>query len=76
MASPGTGPVTSQVYDDIATTTITRRSKKLADNLAHNTALLLRLNERGNIRTFSGGQAIVEEIMFSGPGNFQYLIAA
>lgn len=72
MATPGTGGVTSTAYDDIATTTIARRSKKLADNLTHNTALLFRLQERGNVRTASGGQAIVEEITYSGPGNFQY----
>ena len=59
-------------YGDIATTTIQRRSKKLADNLTKNTALLTRLNEKGNIRTFTGGSTIVEEIMYSGPGNFTY----
>lgn len=59
-------------YDDLATTTIERRSKKLADNLSDNTALLYRLKERGNMRTFSGGRVIEEELMFSGPGNFQY----
>lgn len=33
MAGPGTGGVTSTNYDDIATTTIARRSRMLADNL-------------------------------------------
>lgn len=59
-------------YDDLATTTIERRSKKLADNLSENTALMYRLKEKGKIRTFSGGRVIEEELMFSGPGNFQY----
>lgn len=59
-------------YDDLATTTIDKRSRKLADNLSQNTALLYRLNEKGKIRTFSGGRNIEEELMFSGPGNFQY----
>ena len=72
MAGPGTGGVTSTNYDDIATTTITRRSRKLADNLSEQTALLMRMKERGKIRTFNGGQAIVEELAYSGPGNFQY----
>lgn len=72
MAGPGTGGVTSTNYDDIATTTIARRSRKLADNLSDNTALLMRLKQRGKIRTFTGGQAIVEELAYSGPGNFQY----
>lgn len=70
MASPNSS------YDDIATTTIERRSRKLADNLSNNTALLMRLKERGRIRTAPGGRVILEEIAFSGPGNFQYLIAA
>lgn len=70
MASP------NSTYDDVATTTIERRSKKLADNLSWNTALLFRLKEKGKIRTFTGGRTIVEELAFSGPGNFQYLNAA
>ena len=59
-------------YDDLATTTIERRSRKLADNLSENTALMFRLKEKGKVRTFSGGRVIEEELMFSGPGNFQY----
>jgi len=66
MASP------NATYDDIATTTIERRSKKLADNLTENTALMFRMNERGNRRTAPGGRIIVEELAFSGPGNFAY----
>jgi hypothetical protein len=59
-------------YDDVATTTIERRSRKLADNLSDNTALLQRLKKKGKQRTFSGGRTIVEELAFAGPGNFQY----
>lgn len=59
-------------YDDVATTTIERRTKKLKDNLSNNTALLMRLKERGRMRTFTGGRTIVEELAYSGPGNFQY----
>lgn len=66
MATPNSS------FDDIITTTLRRRSKKLADNVSHNTALLYRLKERGRSRPFSGGRTIVEEIAFSGPGNFQY----
>ena len=53
----------SQVSDMIATT-IAARSKKLADNLTHNNALLFMLNKRGNVRTVSGGTHIQEEIMY------------
>jgi hypothetical protein len=59
-------------FDDVITTTLRNRSKKLADNLSDNTALMFRMKEKGRIRTFSGGRTIVEEIAFSGPGNFQY----
>lgn len=58
-------------FDDVITTTLRRRSKKLADNLSDNTALLSRVKARGKVRTFSGGRSIVEEIAFSGPGNYQ-----
>jgi len=59
-------------FDDIITTTLRRRSKKLADNVSENTALLTRLKERGTARPFNGGRTIVEEIAFAGPGNFQW----
>lgn len=66
MATPNSS------FDDVITTTLRNRSKKLADNLSQNTALMFRLKERGKQRTFSGGRTIVEEIAFSGPGNFAY----
>lgn len=54
---------------DIVATTIENRSKKLADNVTKNNALLARLNERGNIRTVSGGSVIFEELTFAENGN-------
>lgn len=66
MANPNTN------FDEIITTTLRRRSKKLADNFSENTALLARLKARGKRRPFSGGRTIVEEIAFDGPGNFQW----
>lgn len=54
---------------DIVATTIESRSKKLADNVTKNNALLSRLNERGNIRTVSGGSLIFEELSFAENGN-------
>ena len=61
-------------YTDVITTTIERRSKTLADNLSNNTALMTKLKTRGGgaTRTFSGGRVIEEELMYAGPGNFQY----
>ena len=54
---------------DIVATTIEARSRTLADNVTKNNALLSRLNERGNIRTVSGGSLIFEEISFAENGN-------
>jgi hypothetical protein len=54
---------------DIVATTIENRSKKLADNVTKNNALLSRLNQRGNIRTVSGGSLILEELSFAENAN-------
>ena len=50
---------------DIIATTIQNRSGELADNLLNNNALLKRLRERGNVRPVSGGNVILEEIMYN-----------
>ncbi len=50
---------------DIIATTIQNRSGTLADNLTNNNALLRRLQERGNVKSFSGGNVILEEIMYN-----------
>lgn len=52
---------------DIIATTIQSRSGELADNLTNNNALLRRLKSRGNVRPFSGGNVILEEIMYNDP---------
>ena len=49
---------------DIIATTIQSRSGVLADNLTQNNAILQRLNSKGNVRPFSGGNVILEEIMY------------
>jgi len=54
---------------DIIATTIQSRSKQIADNVTKNNALLARLNQRGNIRTISGGNTILEELSFAENGN-------
>lgn len=59
-------------FDDIISTTLRKRSGKLADNVSDNTALLFRLKEKGRTKAIAGGRTIVEEIAFAGPGNFQY----
>jgi hypothetical protein len=54
---------------DIVATTIEKRSKKIADNVSKNNALLARLKQRGRTRTFSGGRLIYEELSFAQNGN-------
>ena len=60
-------------WSAIATTTLFNRSKKLADNVTKNNALLRRLSQKGKIKPFDGGQAIVQEIEYSENG---YQVAA
>jgi len=50
---------------DIIATTIQSRSGELADNVTNNNALLRRLKQKGNVRPFSGGNVILEEIMYT-----------
>ena len=50
---------------DIIATTIQSRSGELADNVMDNNPLLQRLKTRGNVRPFSGGNVILEEIMYN-----------
>ena len=50
---------------DIIATNIQSRSGELADNVTNNNALLRRLKERGNVKTFSGGNVIMQEIMYT-----------
>jgi len=50
---------------DIIATNIQSRTGELADNVTNNNALLRRLKDRGNVKTFSGGNVIMQEIMYS-----------
>jgi hypothetical protein len=55
----------NSAVSDIIATTIQSRSGELADNVTNNNALLSRLKRRGNVRPFSGGNVILEEIMYN-----------
>lgn len=57
---------------DLVATTIESRSGEIADNVTKNNALLSKLKQRGNIRTFSGGTVIYEELSFAENGNAGY----
>lgn len=57
---------------DIIATTIQSRTKKIADNVTDNNALLAYLRKGGNIKTFSGGNVILQELSFRDNGNAGY----
>lgn len=54
---------------DIIATTIQNRSGVIADNVTKNNALLSYLKRRGNQKTFSGGNTIMQELSFAENGN-------
>lgn len=66
MASPNSS------WTDILTTTLDSRTKKLADNMSNNVAILMRLKEKGRKRTVSGGATILQELEYSESTNFQW----
>src|SRR5690606_19102185 len=59
----------NSAISDIIATTIQNRSGVIADNVSNNNALLQRLKRRGNIKTFSGGNVILQELSFAENGN-------
>lgn len=56
---------TSPNLSEIVTTTLRNRSKKLADNVTNNNAILRKLNSKGNVSTFDGGRTIVQELEYA-----------
>jgi hypothetical protein len=59
----------NSAISDIIATTIQSRTGQIADNVTSNNALLARLKKRGNIKTFSGGNTIMQELNFAENGN-------
>jgi len=57
---------------EIVTTTLRSRTGELADNMSRNNAALLRLTRRGNLKTFSGGRTIVQELNYADNQTFQW----
>lgn len=55
----------NSTVSDIITTAIQSRNRKLADNLTYNNAALNRMRQKGNVRMWSGGNVILEEIMYN-----------
>ena len=54
---------------DVIATAIENRSRKVADSVTKNNALLARLQKKGNIKSISGGSSIIEEISYQENGN-------
>ncbi len=50
---------------DILATTIESRTRQIADNVTKNNAILMRLEQSGKIKTFSGGYKILQELSFA-----------
>ncbi len=50
---------------DILATTIESRTRKIADNVTKNNALLMKLESKGKIKPFSGGSKILQELSFA-----------
>ena len=54
---------------DIVATTIQSRTRQIADNVTKNNALLAKLQQRGNVKPFSGGNTILQELSFAQNAN-------
>lgn len=54
---------------DIIATTIESRSRRIADNVTKNNAVLAQLSQKGRIKTVSGGSKIFQELSFAENGN-------
>lgn len=59
----------NSAISDIIATTIQSRTGEIADNVTSNNALLMRLKQRGNIKPFTGGNTIMQELSFASNGN-------
>jgi hypothetical protein len=62
MASPN--------LSELVTTTLRSRTRRLADNVTKQTALLNRLNTRGKVKPVSGGRVIDQELEYAENGTF------
>ncbi len=56
---------------ELVTTTLRHRTKRLADNVTKQTALLNRLNSKGKVKPVSGGRTIVEELEYAENSTYQ-----
>ena len=62
-------PFANANISDIMATTIESRSRKIADNVTNNNALLSKLKQKGKIKPVSGGTFIMQELSFAENSN-------
>ena len=67
MASPN--------LSELVTTTLRNRTKKIADNVSDNNALLSKLSRKGRVMTFSGGREIAHELSYQENQTFKWYSA-
>lgn len=65
-------PFANPNVSDIIATTIQSRTRQIADNVTDNNAILKALSTKGRIKTFSGGNVILQELSFRDNGNAGY----
>nr|CRH05486.1 Protein of unknown function [Candidatus Magnetococcus massalia] len=63
--------MSSPNLSDIITSTLQSRSGQLTDNISANNALFNRMKKKGNIKPFSGGRAIIEELEYAENSTYQ-----
>jgi hypothetical protein len=54
---------------DVVATTIQSRTGKVSDNVTKNNAVLVKMNAAGNVKPFSGGNVILQELSFQENSN-------
>ena len=68
--------VTSIDWGDVVTSTLEFRSKRLADNISNNNALLADLRKRGKEKSVSGGREIMQELRYAQNQSFMWYSGA
>ncbi len=64
MAVPGQSVLDQSDWDDIATSTLRKRSKKVSNAFVTNNILLDRLKTKGMLKPTDGGRSLVKEISY------------
>ncbi len=68
MPAPGVSVLDGSSWDDIATTTMRKRSKSVSKIFDKSTALFDELSKKGRKKTFGGGRSVVRELSYQTNG--------